>query len=396
MYSVSFLIGHAAPEDSEVVLDMVELEIGVEMFEDSVGTPDEETEGPVVTFEATPDVGVVELPLPLGAPDGGAVGTFVGNPDVGVVELGVPLGATDGDPEGMLEETPDVGIVELPVSLGATDGDPEGMLEETPDVGIVELPVPLGATDGDPEGMLEETPDVGIVELPVPLGATDEELEMIAPDRAGSFVIISGKVLEVVVGLNDPLEVLEMGLELEMTAIPVEGVEEPEEGVVVLTDPRGAIDVGLERVRLDCEDPLVPTSDEVLTVDIVGLNDPLEALEVELEMSSVAIEGAEEPEEALEAGAVVLTETIGFEEIAVPEVIGELEEPLDVGRGDVRTALLEEEGTVAVLLVDNGMVVLVGVAPPEADVVGAFTSGGSTPGVIVRTSKSVPRTVSSL
>ena len=300
VYSVSFLIGHTAPEDSEVVLDTVELDVGVDTFVDTVETPDEEAEGPVGTFEETPDKGVVELPVPLGVPDGDAVGTFVGKPDVGVVRL--------------------------PVPLGITDGDPVGTVEETPDVGIVELLVPLGATDGEPVGVLEETPDVGTVELPVPLGETDGELRMIGPDRAGSLVGISGKVLALVIGLDDPLEVLAVGLE---------------------------------------------------TI-------------------AVALEGVEEPEEALVAGAVVLTETTGFEETAVPEVVGELEEPLEIGWDDVGTALLEDERIVAVLLVDNGMVALVGVAPLEADIVVVFTSEGGTPGVIVRMSKSVVRAVSSL
>lgn len=345
VYSVSFLIGHATPEDSEVALEIVELEIGVETFE---------------------EVGIVELLLPLGAPDGDAVGTFVGNPDIGVVELPLPLGATEG---------------------GAV-----GTFVGNPGVGVVRLPVPLGVPDGIPVVIFEETPDVGIVELPVPLGAIDGELRIIGPDRAGSLVMISGKVV-LVVGLDDPLEVLAVGLEV--TAVAFEGVEEPEEGIVELTDGIGAIDGGLEMVRPDCGDPLVGISDEMLTVDVVRLNDPLGALEVELELSVVAIKGVE-LEEALEAGAVVFTETKGLEESAVPEVVGELEEPLEVDWGDVRTTLLKDEGIVAVLFGDNRMVVLVGMAPLEADIVRAFTSEGSRPGVIVRMSKSVARAVSSL
>lgn len=87
------LATEVAPEYSEVVLDMVELEMAVETFEDPVETRDVEAEGPVGTDEATLDVDIMKLLLPLGAPDGDAVGTFVGYPDVGVVESPLPLGA---------------------------------------------------------------------------------------------------------------------------------------------------------------------------------------------------------------------------------------------------------------------------------------------------------------
>lgn len=95
---------------------------------------------------------------------------------------------------------------------------------------------------------------------------------------------------------------------------------------------------------------------------------------------------------------MLLTETTGLEETAVPEVVRELEKLLEVGRGDVGTALLEEEGIVAVLLGDTGMLMLVvvGLGLLEAGAVVVFTGEGSTVAVVVYMSKSVPKMVPSL
>ena len=92
---------------------------------------------------------------------------------------------------------------------------------------------------------------------------------------------------------------------------------------------------------------------------------PVETFEDIPDIGIVKLEDALGPDEALEAVAVVLTDTIGLEETAVPEVVGELEKPLEVGRGDV------------------GMLVVVGLGLLEAGTVVALTGEGSTVAVVV-------------
>lgn len=93
---------------------MVEVEVGVVMFEGPMGIPEEETNGPVEIPEETPDVGVVGLVNPIGTTDGELemVGT----------DLGILVRTTSGmvavdAVEGLLE----TGVVAL---IEAT-GEPE-------------------------------------------------------------------------------------------------------------------------------------------------------------------------------------------------------------------------------------------------------------------------------
>ena len=62
-----FSKGHRPPRVGSG--EVVKLEVGVVIFEDLVGIPEEEPERPVGAPEEIPDVGVVELTGPLGGTD---------------------------------------------------------------------------------------------------------------------------------------------------------------------------------------------------------------------------------------------------------------------------------------------------------------------------------------
>lgn len=284
MYSVPFSKGHRPPsEGSGVVLDAVEVQIGVTIFEDPLEMLDEMTEGPVRTFEETPDVGVVELADPLKTTDGELkiAGPVRGGPLVGTIGEGVA---------------------------------------------------------------------VDVVELVASLGACETEF---------------GKIAVVLGGLE------ELGGALEA-------------GAVELTETTGPEETAVPRVLGEPEEPLEVERGEV------------GACETELETIAVVLDGLEEPGEALEAGAVELTETTEPEEIAVPKVPGVPEEPLEVERGEVRTALFDGEGVVAVVLEDNGLLLLVGAVPLEVDMIVAFAGEVRTVAVVVRMLKSIPEVIPSL
>lgn len=155
-----------------------------------------------------------------------------------------------------------------------------------------------------------------------------------------------------------------------------------------MADPIRTADGELEMAGADLGGPLIEKTGEPVAADSVEFDDPPGAFEAELETTAVAL-GVILAEGMLEAEAVELTETTGGpEETAVPEVEGEPEEAL-------RTALLEGEGLVAVLLGDNGTLVLVGAVPLEADIVVAFAGEASTVTVVVVPPKAVPESVCS-
>ena len=156
-------------------------------------------------------------------------------------------------------------------------------------------------------------------------------------------------------------------------------------GWVVTTDEEP------ERVRADLGDPLVETGG-VLAVDGVEVEDPLGAVEAELEMTAVALEEVVAPEYPLEPRAVELT-TGGPEETVVPKVIGETEE-LEIGRDDWRITLLEAEGIVAVLRWGKETLMLGGAIPLEVGTVVAITEG-RTVTVVVIALKAVPEIIPS-
>lgn len=201
-------------------------------------------------------------------------------------------------------------------------------------------------------------------------------------------------VVEVgVVVLEDPV-----GIPEEETDIAVAAPEEiPDVGVVELVDPIGTTAGEPEMVSADLGAPFVGKTGRVMVVDGVEFGDPPGVLEAELKMTAVALEEVETPGGALEAGAVELMETTGGpEETAAPKVAEEPEEVLGIGRGDLRATLFEGEGIVAVLLGDNGMLVLDGAVPLEAGTVVAFTGEGRIVTVVVVVSKAVPEIVPSI
>ena len=119
------------------------------------------------------------------------------------------------------------------------------------------------------------------------------------------------------------------GMPEEEAESPVEVLEEtPDRGAVELVGPIETTDVEPEKVGPDLGGPVVGTTDRVLAVDGVEVDDPLEALEAELELTTVALEEVEELRGALEAEAVLMEITGELEETAVPRVV------LEVGRGD--------------------------------------------------------------
>ncbi|CAF9909729.1 MAG: hypothetical protein ALECFALPRED_005983 [Alectoria fallacina] len=201
------------------------------------------------------------------------------------------------------------------------------------------------------------------------------------PPREGSEVVLDPGEVEVgVVMLEDPV-----GMPKEETESPVRVPEEtPEVGAVELVGPIGAIVWEPEMDGADLGGPFVGTTGGVLAVAGADVGDSLGVFETELEETAVALEEIKAPRGALDAGAVELMETTeGPGEKAVPKVVEEAEEALKMGRGDLRTTLFVGEGIVAVLLGDNGTLVLGGVVPLEAGTVVAFTDEGSTITVVV-------------
>lgn len=176
-----------------------------------------------------------------------------------------------------------------------------------------------------------------------------------------------------------------VGMPEEETESPVGAPEDIRSvGAVELADPIGATDGEPEIVGACLGGALVGTTGGVLAVDGIEVDDSLRAFEAELEITVVALKTVEAPREALDAGAVELMETKGGpEEIAAGKVVVEVEDALEIGRGDLRTALFEGEGIVAVLLGDNGTLLLEGAMPLEAGTVVAFTREGSTVIVVV-------------
>ena len=119
------------------------------------------------------------------------------------------------------------------------------------------------------------------------------------------------------------------GMPEEETESPVGVLEEtPDTGTVELVGPIETTDEEPEMVGPDLGGPVDGTTDRVLAVDGVEVDDPLEAFEAELELATVALEEVEGPRGALEAGAVLMEITGELEETAVPRVM------LEVGRGD--------------------------------------------------------------
>ena len=211
------------------------------------------------------------------------------------------------------------------------------------------------------------------------------------PPSEGSGVVLDAVEVQICVTLfEDPLEMLD-----EMTEGPVRTFEEtPDVGVVELADPLKTRDGELKIAGPVRGGPLVGTIGEGVAVDVVERVASLGACETEFGKIAVVLGGLKEPGGALEAGAVELTETTELEEIAVPKVPGVPEEPLEVERGEVRTALFDGEGVVAVVLEDNGL--LVGAVPLEVDTIVAFAGEVRTVAVVVRMLKSVPEVMPSL
>lgn len=207
------------------------------------------------------------------------------------------------------------------------------------------------------------------------------------------MVVLETDEVEVgVVMFEDPVAMPD-----EKTENPVEAPEEtPGVGTVELAGPIGITDGEPKTIGADLGGPLIGMTGGAVAVNDVKLVDPPGAFEAELETTAVALEGEEIPGETLEAGAVELIETTGApEEPTVPEVVAEPGDALEIGRGDLRIALIEGKGTVAVLLGDNGTTVLDGAMPLGVGTVVAFTGEGSIINVVVRISKAVPEMVPS-
>ena len=128
------------------------------------------------------------------------------------------------------------------------------------------------------------------------------------PPRGGSEVVLDPGDVEVGVMLFKKL--VEM-LEKE-TGSPVEAPEEtPDVGLVEFVGPIETNDVEPEIIGADLGGPLVGTTGEVIAIDGIEVDDPLEVFEVELELTAVALEEVEVLRGALEIGAVEMIEIIG-------------------------------------------------------------------------------------
>ena len=102
----------------------------------------------------------------------------------------------------------------------------------------------------------------------------------------------------------------------------------PDTGTVALVGPIGTTDEEPEMVGPDLGGSVDGTTDRVLAVDGVEVDDPLEPFEAELELATVPLEEVEEPRGTLEVGAVLMEITGELDETAVPRLM------LEVGRGD--------------------------------------------------------------
>lgn len=149
------------------------------------------------------------------------------------------------------------------------------------------------------------------------------------PPREGSEVALDEVEVGVVM-VEDPVAMPNEEIES-----PVRIPEEtPDVGTVEFAGPTGNPDGELEMTGAVLGGPLVGTG-EVVGVDGMKLDDLLGVFEAELETTAVALEGVETPGRVLETGAVELMETTGGpEETAVPEVVREPEEALEIGRDD--------------------------------------------------------------
>lgn len=153
-----FSKGHTPPsEGSELVLDPVEVEVGVVMFEEPVEIFEEETDIPGGASEETTEVGVVELVDSLGATDGEpeVIGAGIRDPLVGTI--GGVLVVDRVEVESSLTAL-EAELETTAVALEETGG-PSEMLE----TGAVELIETIGGPEeiavpkvvGEPEKALE-------------------------------------------------------------------------------------------------------------------------------------------------------------------------------------------------------------------------------------------------
>ena len=199
------------------------------------------------------------------------------------------------------------------------------------------------------------------------------------PPSEGSEAVLDAGEVEVGVLLEDPVGMLE-----EDTDSPVE-VLIPDVGAVELTEPIGTAGEELGMVGADLGGPDRLGRGLVVDVEIDGAPG---AVEVKIEVTTATLEEVE---------AVELMEaTGGPEETALPKVLEEPEEAVEVGRGDVRPTLFEGEAIVIVLLGDSGTLMLDVTILPETVTVVKFAREGTTVSVVVILSKSVPEIVPSL
>lgn len=84
----------------------------------------------------------------------------------------------------------------------------------------------------------------------------------------------------------------------------------PDTGTVELVGPIGTTDEEPEMVGPDLGGSVDGTTDRVLAVDGVEVDDPPEAFEAELELATVALEEVEEPGGALEDNEILVVDEV--------------------------------------------------------------------------------------
>lgn len=166
------------------MLDPGVVEVGVVVFEDPVGIPEEYTEVPV-----------------------GVLGEI---PDVGAVELADPIGTTDGEPEMVSADLGDP-FVEITGRVLMVDGvdidDPLGVFEvelETTAVALEEVEKPRGALEAGAVELMETTGGPEDTAAPKVVGEPEKVLDIGRGDLRTTLFEGEG-IVAVLLGDNEML-----------------------------------------------------------------------------------------------------------------------------------------------------------------------------------------------